>query len=176
MKIYVDKLPETCCGCWFHERTGECYLTTRVSFNTPPRDCPIKDLKEHDKQILQDLIKMLTVRAELVDFGGTAEFMFTPFDLGMCVKELLSDKDKKETIETNSTEPKKFKQYSGFDLLEDLTNPCRVCGRKPTIGNVVGYKEKYQLVCMNCNCTNMTVVSDDNFYKVIDKWNDANKE
>lgn len=42
MKFYVDKLPKTCCECHCHQKyTGECYLTCRVSFDTPPRDCPL---------------------------------------------------------------------------------------------------------------------------------------
>ena len=90
------------------------------------------------------------------------------------------DKDKIELLEKlqGETNAKKstFKNYSGFDLLNDLTKPCKKCGCKPTIGNMYGYKEKYQLACMNCTCTNMEVVSGDNFYKVIDKWNEIQGE
>lgn len=70
----------------------------------------------------------------------------------------------------------KFRNYSGFDLFKDLTKVCMSCGCTPEICNIFGYKEKYQIACMNCTCPNFNVVSDDNFYKVIDKWNNLVKE
>lgn len=39
------------------------------------------------------LLQMVTNRAELIDFGGYSEFMFTLYDLEMCIKELKENKD-----------------------------------------------------------------------------------
>lgn len=51
-------------------------------------------LADHDKQVRNDvlceLMNMLGDRAELIDCGGgVAEFMFTTYDLSMCVEEIL---------------------------------------------------------------------------------------
>lgn len=48
-------------------------------------------LKSQPAEICQKLIDMLTDRAELIDVGTCAEFMFTVYDLRESVKELLED-------------------------------------------------------------------------------------
>ena len=54
-----------------------------------------KDLADHTKQVrkevLSELMNMLGDRAELIDCGGVAEFMFTTYDLSMCVEEILGE-------------------------------------------------------------------------------------
>ena len=55
--------------------------------------------KQVRKEVLGDLMNMLGDRAELIDCGGVAEFMFTTYDLSMCVEEILGE-EKGETNET----------------------------------------------------------------------------
>lgn len=44
--------------------------------------------KQVQKKVLDDLMNMLGDRAELIDCGVFAEFMFTTYDLEQCVEEL----------------------------------------------------------------------------------------
>lgn len=45
----------------------------------------------HDKQLLNRLSEMLVNRAELIDDGYCAEFMFTVYDLQESIKEILGE-------------------------------------------------------------------------------------
>lgn len=45
--------------------------------------------KQVRKEVCDDLVKMLTDRAELIQCGSVAEFMFTTYDLQESVKEIL---------------------------------------------------------------------------------------
>lgn len=48
-------------------------------------------LSEYTKKLCERLVKMLTDRAELVQTGSVAEFMFTVYDLQESVKEILGE-------------------------------------------------------------------------------------
>ena len=108
MEIYVDELPKSCsvcacgvedemCCCWcmafeddFHHYIhSEDFETKRL------HSCPLQSLADHTKQVrkevLGELMNMLGDRAELIDCGGVAEFMFTTYDLTMCVEEILRE-------------------------------------------------------------------------------------
>ena len=104
MKIYVDKLPKKCEDCCFSE-TGFvyddevrfCKLKPRCMnwialYDEKRKDCPLQSLADHDKQVRKEvcdnLVEMLTDRAELIDCGGCAEFMFATYDLQESVKEI----------------------------------------------------------------------------------------
>lgn len=94
MKVYVDsELPKKCEDCYF-------YKNNRCLFDTA--DCPLDKkiitfnsladyTKQVRKEVLGELMNMLGDRAELIDCGGVAEFMFTTYDLSMCVKEILGE-------------------------------------------------------------------------------------
>lgn len=177
MKVYVDELLKDCIDCpceseyycnLLHEDVG-CLKWGEIHKN-----CPLQSLVEHDKQVrkevLDKLCDMLSDRAELIKTGSVAEFMFTTYDLKESINEILGEIQEKELKQ------KKFTNYSGWDLINDLVKPCRVCGVKPTICDLYGYPEKYQIACMQCNCTNRDIASDDNFYTVIDLWNKTQGE
>lgn len=71
---------------------GKEYLET---FDNEP--IIIESIVDHDKQVRKEvcerLIEMLTTRAELIDTGFVAEFMFTTYDLQESVKEILSENE-----------------------------------------------------------------------------------
>jgi hypothetical protein len=63
-------------------------------------DCELLDLADYTKQVrkevIGELMNMLGDRAELIDCGGVAEFMFTTYDLTMCVEEILGEEVKEK--------------------------------------------------------------------------------
>lgn len=176
MEIYVDELPKCCNACphCYHECNNiyHCAIQNehmeffKDDYLKRQENCPLKLLKDHDKQVRNEVCE------EIRKYYTTP--IYDKENPHTDVRVLLS---RLEQIQGETTAKKStFKNYSGFDLLDDLTKPCKKCGWKPTIGNMYGYKGKYQLACMNCNCTNAKVASDDNFYTVIDLWNKAQGE
>lgn len=52
MRIFVDELPSCCEDCVCHNGvSGRCKLLHRTTFDTPPRDCPLQTLADHEKQV-----------------------------------------------------------------------------------------------------------------------------
>lgn len=106
---------------------------------------------------------------KIVDEIGDADSLY---EFAECVYEDRQQIAELEEQLKNATNHRKtHKNYSGFDLVNDLVKPCKVCGVKPQICDLYGYPEKYQIACMNCNCVNRDITSDNNFYVVIDLWN-----
>lgn len=101
MKVYVDELPKSCGECFCSFENTWCALSDgemgdiceECDNKTRHKKCPLKTLADYTKQVrkevLDELCNMLADRAELIDFGGCAEFMFTTYDLQECSKELL---------------------------------------------------------------------------------------
>ena len=105
MKVYVDELPKSCEKCKFYEyeieHNGEWGFEThrrmcKINGSLIQGICPLQSLADYTKQVrkevLGELMNMLGDRAELIDCGGVAEFMFTTYDLSMCVEEILGEK------------------------------------------------------------------------------------
>lgn len=87
MKIYVDDNEDY--RITYSSRDGsECLESMGM------QPIIVESLADHTKQVrkevLDELCNMLADRAELIDFGGVAEFMFTTYDLQECSKELLN--------------------------------------------------------------------------------------
>lgn len=94
MTIYIDKLPEDCLDCPC-ENEDYCDLLNEgigCKFGEKHKDCPLKTIAEHDKQVKKELLdklcNMLTDRAELIKTGDVAEFMFTIYDLKESIKQI----------------------------------------------------------------------------------------
>jgi hypothetical protein len=79
-----------CKNCWFKKGVD----SLRKKFTNPQSLADYTN--QVRKEVLGDLMNMLGDRAELIDCGGVAEFMFTTYDLTMCVKEILGE-EKGET-------------------------------------------------------------------------------
>lgn len=89
-------------------RQADLFLDYEVAQAYCPSGCEVvevqlmetKDIADYTKQVrkevLGELCNMLGDRAELIDCGGVAEFMFTTYDLSMCVEEILGE-EKGET-------------------------------------------------------------------------------
>lgn len=184
MKVYVDELPKSCSECRYVSylriddvfRCGICDHKDYIEVDEYKKgikisNCPLQSLTDYTKQtrkeVVEEIEEMLKDKQVVADGLNCQYVCYYKED----IDEILNQIQEKPPTRKNI-----FKNYSGFDLLNDLTKPCKKCGCKPTIGNIYGYKEKYQLACMNCTCTNMKVVSDENFYKVIDKWNEIQGE
>lgn len=89
--MYVEELPKNCNDCKF-QNNNECLLLDENIQNLK-KDCPLKSLKEHDKQLFQQLINMITDRSELISTSVNEwTFMFDMYDLEMCVEEILRRK------------------------------------------------------------------------------------
>jgi hypothetical protein len=83
MKVYVDKNDVDVLDDLFEATNSyECWACNRDD------NLEIVSLADYTKQVrkevLSDLMNMLGDRAELIDCGGVAEFMFTTYDLSMC--------------------------------------------------------------------------------------------
>ena len=107
MRIYVDKLPKRCLQCGFcckddlgywcqaREDVEAVFIADEMCNETRLQSCPLLSLSDYTKQVrkevLGELMNMLGDRAELIDCGGVAEFMFTTYDLSMCVEEILGE-------------------------------------------------------------------------------------
>ena len=95
MKVYVDKLPKDCWDCPMHDgENGWCKMLVCYT-DYIPKDCPLKSLADYTKQVrkevLGELMNMLGDRAELIDCGSVAEFMFTTYDLQESINEILGE-------------------------------------------------------------------------------------
>lgn len=57
-EIYVKETPECCEDCPVHNGTnGICKLSHKYTYDTPPKDCPLKSLHEHDKELVEKVLK-----------------------------------------------------------------------------------------------------------------------
>ena len=74
MKVYVDELPSCCEDCVCHNGvSGRCKLLHRTTFDIPPRDCPLKPLSDHTKQVRKETIDDLAVSL-MIHISKDAEF------------------------------------------------------------------------------------------------------
>lgn len=97
--MYVDELPRSCGDCEFFKETADCYycdkLHMKLGYINKEKDCPLQSLADHNKQVrkevLGELMNMLGDRAELIDCGSVAEFMFTTYDLQESINEILGE-------------------------------------------------------------------------------------
>lgn len=100
MKVYVDKGKlESHDIQSITDLGGKEFQQVRMWFKDTD-NVEILSLADHTKrvrkEVLGELMNMLGDRAELIDCGGVAEFMFTTYDLSMCVEEILGE-EKGET-------------------------------------------------------------------------------
>ena len=107
MKVYVENgdIPKRCIECRFCYYSEDEYhhccringidIENKKCWRETHPDCPLLSISDYTKQVrkevLGELMNMLGDRAELIDCGGVAEFMFTTYDLTMCVKEILGE-------------------------------------------------------------------------------------
>lgn len=107
MKVYVETLPKGCLTCPYIVDKGDydlcaikdCIIDDTFKYvDKRKKSCPLLSLADYTKQVrkevLSELMSMLGDRAELIDCGGVAEFMFTTYDLSMCVEEILGEEEK----------------------------------------------------------------------------------
>ena len=62
-KVYVDELPECCCGCVC---VDDCYcgITQKNIYYefyewTKPKDCPLSDIKVHDRELVKEVCEKI---------------------------------------------------------------------------------------------------------------------
>ena len=113
MKVYVSELPKSCRDCPCMERDGYGFYTCLLYYkkhemlldcedykDSRPNECLLQSLAEHDKQVRKEvlgkLMNMLGDRAELIECGFVAEFMFTTYDLQESINEILGETDAKD--------------------------------------------------------------------------------
>ena len=108
MKVYVDELPKSCRECFCNVEDTWCALSDgemgdiceEYDNKTRHKKCPLKTLTDYTKQVrkevLDELCDMLTDRAELIECGFVAEFMFTTYDLQESINEILGETDAKD--------------------------------------------------------------------------------
>ncbi len=93
MKLYIDTKDIGKTVSYKEENSKKQYL-----YAHDKEGFELKDISDYTKQVrkevLGELMNMLGDRAELIDCGGVAEFMFTTYDLTMCVKEILGEEVK----------------------------------------------------------------------------------
>ena len=104
MKVYVDELPKKCLKCPCFDRCGYmCKINKKLldtagkesADNSRDEDCPLQSISDYTKQVrkevLGELMNMLGDRAELIECGSVAEFMFTTYDLQESINEILGE-------------------------------------------------------------------------------------
>lgn len=81
-KVYVDELPESCSGCVCVDGFY-CGITQKNIYYefyewTKPKDCPLKNLHEHDKELVTKVLekaKSLIIKYDLLkDYQGCAGY------------------------------------------------------------------------------------------------------
>ena len=76
---------------WDNDNECWCFMTEDAFEKAQSLADYTKQVRE---EVLGELMNMLGDRAELIDCGGVAEFMFTTYDLSMCVEEILGEEVK----------------------------------------------------------------------------------
>ena len=67
MKVYVDELPKSCEDCVCHNGvSGRCKILHRVTFDIPPRDCPLQSLSDYTKQVRKEVVQEIKDNSEYV--------------------------------------------------------------------------------------------------------------
>lgn len=97
MKIYINKLPKNCLNCPCHSRDFEegdrCNLGA-FNYNTcdydkidednyKHKDCPLIDIKTHDREIVKEVCEKITERYNLEGKPITDEFGDTQYGYAM---------------------------------------------------------------------------------------------
>lgn len=73
-ELYVKEIPKCCEDCPVHNGTnGICKLLHKYTYDTPPKDCPIKSLHEHDKELVKKVCKKISNR--LFKYYKTADII-----------------------------------------------------------------------------------------------------
>ena len=84
-KVYVDELPKSCGCCEFYSQDKYCayclMLNEKLRYIDKDKDCPLKSLHEHDKELVEKVLKkaksLITKYDLLKDYNSCAGyFMF----------------------------------------------------------------------------------------------------
>ncbi len=73
MKVYVSEMPSCCEDCVCHNGvSGRCKLLHRTTFDIPPRDCTLKSLADHDKQVRKEVCEEIRkqIKNEYITFDS----------------------------------------------------------------------------------------------------------
>ena len=67
-KVYVDELPKSCGCCEFYSQDKYCayclMLNEKLRYIDKDKDCPLKSLHEHDKELVEKVLEKVSIELE----------------------------------------------------------------------------------------------------------------